>query len=52
MKNIIDTDCLIGAEHIIFANREFSAFAEMELLAEKSAFAEDYGGLIRIAFEK
>jgi hypothetical protein len=51
MKNIFDAKPLGNAELVIFSDKATSDWTEMEKISEKSVYAEDYGGYIRIMFE-
>ena len=51
MKNIFDAAPLAQAELVIFSERAMSDWTETERISEKTVYAEDYDGYIKIMFE-
>ena len=51
MKNIFDATPMENAEMVIFSEKAMSDWTETERISEKTVYAEDYGGYIRIMFE-
>ena len=51
MKNIFDATLFENAELVIFSEKATSDWTEIEKISEKSVYAEDFGGYIRIMFE-
>lgn len=51
IKNIFDAVPLTKAELVIFSEKSASEWTEIERISEKTVYAEDYGGYIKIKFE-
>ena len=51
MKNIFDSKALEKSELVIFSEKIMSSWTDVEPISEKTVYAEDYGGYIRITFE-
>ncbi len=51
MKNIFDATPMEKAELIIFSEKSFADWTEIERISEKTVYAEDYGGYVKIMFE-
>ena len=51
MKNIFDATLFENAELVIFSEKDTSDWTEIEKISEKTVYAEDFGGYIRIMFD-
>ena len=51
IKHIFDAEPMEQAELVIFSEKSVADWSELEGIAEKTVYAEDYGGYIRIMFE-
>ena len=51
MKNIFDSAPLQNAELVIFSEKSVSDWTETKKISEKTVYAEDFGGYIKITFE-
>ena len=51
IKHIFDAEPLERAELVIFSEKSAADWSELDEIAEKTVYAEDYGGYIRIMFE-
>lgn len=51
VKHIFDSEPIVGAELVIFADPSHAELTDTEIVTGKIAFPEDYGGWIKILFE-
>ena len=51
MKNIFDATPMKNTEMVIFSKKSMSDWTEMESISEKTVYAEDFDGYIKIMFE-
>ena len=51
MKNIFDSEELEKSELVIFSEKIMSSWTDVESISEKTVYAEDYGGYLKIKFE-
>lgn len=51
MKHIFDVTPLKKSELVIFSEKSLADWTEIEKISEKTVYAEDYGGYVKIMFE-
>ena len=51
MKHIFDMEPMKNAELVVFSEKSYAGWTEIERISEKTVYAEDYNGYVKIMFE-